>query len=308
MSSTYLVRAKLDGSQKPLLTGPHQLPVKFGKFKLDWSPNFERLLFKLGLTEPDPEEGLAREDKAYPVSLLYLDFEMDVGNRQQPHQVADETLAQLQALMRLFQAGDVCLRRHTMGEPLEQSPRGNAPTLEDLFSPCPEPEPTPLYERTEYKLDDETLARFIEFFDFNWPIPSKRLPSLSTAISRFSSSYEKRTLADRLLDLMIAMEALFGDHQGELAYKISLRSACLLYKPGEARKRAFETVKKWYGDRSKLVHGKSLTSKHDNEETGRFEEYVRKSIVKLLDLYRVDTSTTQLDDLLFFKQPDDPEF
>jgi len=169
-------------------------------------------------------------------------------------------------------------------------------------------DPTTLYNRNEYELNEETLTKFIEFFDSYWDIIHQKPQPLWNALFRFSSSYEKRTLADRLVDLMIAMEALFGDN-GELTYKISLRSACMLYPAGEARERAFDTIKKLYEERSKIVHGKTLNSRSDNKRISQFEDYVRNSIIKFLHLYRdghLSTSSIlsgeELDRLIFFSK------
>ena len=50
-------------------------------------------------------------------------------------------------------------------------------------------------------------------------------------MARFSSSYEKRDPADRLVDLVIALEALFGDSgdSSNLRYKLAMRGASWLH-------------------------------------------------------------------------------
>lgn len=53
------------------------------------------------------------------------------------------------------------------------------------------------------------------------------------------------------------IEALF-DINAELVYRLSLISACLLVPRGAERKAKFDSVKKLYGFRSKVVHGAEL--------------------------------------------------
>ena len=118
--------------------------------------------------------------------------------------------------------------------------------------------------------------------------------------------------------MMIAMEALFGS-QGEVTFKIALRSSCMVYPAGKAREKAFETIKELYNERSSIVHGKRLESKSDNERINQFEGYVRDSIKKFLQLHKdgrlvgpakedskkafgrkLEEFERQLDELLFF--------
>ena len=126
---------------------------------------------------------------------------------------------------------------------------------------------------------------------------------LYIATTRFSSSYDKRTLADRLIDLMIALEALLGS-QTETTYKIALRFACLLHAPGEARKNAFRSIKIIYGERSKIVHGDRLEPEYTETQVDNFEGAVRRLIGKFLELIIQGTeldSEEKIDNLLFFK-------
>ena len=103
-------------------------------------------------------------------------------------------------------------------------------------------------------------------------------------MARFSSSYEKRDPADRLVDLVIALEALFGDSgdSSNLRYKLALRGACWLHATECKRRVAFSAIKKFYDDRSSVVHGnlsKNVTCKRVKE----LECMVRFALRKFLD-------------------------
>ena len=108
MGETYLVRANLEfgwdfekredeQSAKTL----KQLPIEFGHFRLDWSPNSEFYLMDLGWIEPD-SKGDLHPDWEYPISLLYVESEMEGQSGQHPESAADDTLEQLEAMLRLF--------------------------------------------------------------------------------------------------------------------------------------------------------------------------------------------------------------
>ena len=167
----------------------------------------------------------------------------------------------------------------------------------------PKAKPATLYRRGAYRLDDETLGKFIDFFNRYWDIIHQKPQPLYNAMSRFSSSYEKRTLADRLVELVIALEALFGDRSNSLTYKIAIRCSSLLYPPGETRVKVFKAIKKVYADRSAIVHGERLDSKYSDEEIDQLEDYIRRSILNFLEQYtkgNLITSSEELDQLLFF--------
>lgn len=308
MSETYLIRAKLEfdwefekEQDREMLRRPQRLPIKFGPFLLDQSPNFEFHLVDLGLLEPD-YKGDSHPNYEYPVSLLYVETKIEVEKGQHPEVAADDLLEQLEAMLRLFQEGDVYVRRHHYMWHLE----GDSPRLALFFDFRPtKAEPASLYRRRAYPLDDDTVERFIAFFNRYWDTVHQMPRPLGNAISRFNSSYDRRTLADRLIELMIAMEALFGDNEYH-RYKIPLRCACLLYPPGEARKQAFRTIRELYDDRSRIVHGDKLEvdPNYSDERIKQFERHVRISILKFLDLYQEGlhiVSGAQLDDLLFFE-------
>jgi len=308
MAEPYLVRAKLEfgwefeeRENQKFLKRPSRLPVEFGLFRLDQSPNFEFYLMDLGWLEPD-YKGDSHPDWEYPVSLLYVETKVEVQSGLHPQSVADDILEQLEAMLRLFQGGEVCLRRHEYMWHFKE----RIPKLALFFRYRPiKAEPATLYSRGVYRMDDETLGKFIDFFNRYWDIIHQKPQPLYNAAFRFSSSYEKRTLADRLVELVITLEALFGDRSDSLTYKIALRCSSLLYPPSETREKVFKAIKKVYADRSAIVHGERLDSKYSNEEIDQLEDYIRRSMLKFLEQYKKGnpiTSGEELDELLFFRK------
>ncbi len=108
--------------------------------------------------------------------------------------------------------------------------------------------------------------------------------TLKIPLSRFSSSTERADLADRLVDMIIVLEALFSE-AGETSYKVAARSAAFTYPPGEARLQAFKRVQGFYNVRNAILHGrtpKNLTA----ENVDALQDHVRRILVKLLDHLR----------------------
>ena len=276
----YLVRADLALGfalgQVPIST---DLPVNIGPFQLGHSPNAEFHLAELDLIDPT---GRTQPDSKFPMSLVYLEHRYVCDEGRTPTAHADDALEYLEALLRLFQPGEVSVRRHGVWRVHEDGKL----TPAWYFSPYdfkPAKPPTDgLHNRPDYPLDDDTLDCLIQFIDGHWAVLDKIPPFLRTAIGRFNSSYERRDLADRLIDLVIALEALFGDGEASsITYKVAMRGASWLHAPGSERCTTFRTIKKFYSERSKVVHGSS----HKDTISQRVDELegmVRASLRRFL--------------------------
>lgn len=97
---------------------------------------------------------------------------------------------------------------------------------------------------------------------------------LSLSLDRFKSSqnYDEGELANKAIDLGIALECLLlsKSEKSELKYRLSLRGAMYLGKNLKERKRIFETLKKAYDLRSDAVHNGKVINKEmsiDNRKT-----------------------------------------
>ncbi len=72
---------------------------------------------------------------------------------------------------------------------------------------------------------------------------------------------------------------LFGDGAGGITYKVAMRGACWLHEKESERRAAFNTIKKLYDYRSKIVHGnkgEDLTDQRVNELEGMVRSALRK--------------------------------
>ena len=83
--------------------------------------------------------------------------------------------------------------------------------------------------------------------------------NLELSLGRLVSSVRRNRgrfwYEDRLLDIAVALEVLFGLESGELTYKLSVRAAHFLGASGEERLAVYKSVGCLYKERSRIVHG-----------------------------------------------------
>lgn len=298
----YLVRGKVEHNFAVLdkkglhLYFPEKLPLSIGEFKIDRSPNFKQYLEELGWIEASEHK---KPDWNYPMSYLYIETIFDIGDKEDPFEITDNTFEQIEAMLRLYHTGGIYIRLHDIWHI-----KGDKYERMIIFRIAPDrPEPPRIGLQGDYPLSDEILVGFKTYFSEYWDIVSSRQKNLWNAIYRFNSSYERRKIEDRLVELMIAMEALYGDQEYH-RYKIPLRCSCLLFPLGEERKDNFKFIKDLYDDRSRLLHGDITDlSGITAFEVNRFEDLVRKSIQKFMDMIKEGVpipNGPQLDEMLFF--------
>lgn len=303
MIEEYLFRGKVvyefetdRESELPIVSFPKALPISIGQFTIDLSPNQ-----KAYVDNTFGEEIFIQTlDHDYPLSLLYVDVKVKVGEDESPTWKADEAMRNLEAMLRLYKPGGIYVRRHFQTwKVIDGNPRK---TIFLDFGTKPEPN---LYDLGSYIFDDKLLTEFGEFFNcFGGSIENKHQP-IYNALLRFSSSYEKLTSADRLIDLMIALEALFNESSDSIAYKVSLRCSSLVGSTLMGKKSLFQDLKSLYRDRNLIVHGDKKEIEHDKKKIVHLENIVRKAIVEFLTLDNRDFpigSLEALDDILFFNK------
>jgi Apea-like HEPN len=104
----------------------------------------------------------------------------------------------------------------------------------------------------------------------------RRIKPLQIALRRFGFGGERIRSEDRLIDLVIAAEAVFlaGEHQ-ESAHKLALRSALMLGGIVGQPNEIFRTMKRAYDARSKVAHGSAVPElKFANGEPASLDDYV----------------------------------
>ncbi|MGH7881741.1 MAG: hypothetical protein ACREN8_02380 [Candidatus Dormibacteraceae bacterium] len=87
---------------------------------------------------------------------------------------------------------------------------------------------------------------------------------LALAVRRFSYKGERTRAEDRLVDLIVAAEALFlggdTDERGELSYRLALRAASFIEDSNQSPQSIFNLFRNAYKFRSGFVHGSAVKS------------------------------------------------
>ena len=131
----------------------------------------------------------------------------------------------------------------------------------------------------------EQREEFRLLFSCRHVIRARDRKFVELAVSRLSSALGRRgTLADEdmVLDIAIALEALYRPGTGEIAEKLSSRAAWLLGHGSQERKAIRRAIKRFYGLRSRIAHGRDLDSVQDISEEAF--DIARRT----LDRYTVD--------------------
>ena len=276
---------------------PSQLPAEMGPFRLCRSPNAGLYFGEIYGFEPD-QMADRDADWDYPMSAVYLDTNVEAPNRRELADCADRQFHGFELLLRLFQTGAVSVRRFSF--PIGEG-TGDGLSLWVLGNPVKSKVATS-YERPPYMFNDEVLDVFNEFFDLYWGTLDSLCPSVTLGLSRFNSSYERRELADRLIDLVIALEALFNDSDpGSVTFKIATRCAAWLHPPGDQRLSVFRFVKDVYRYRSAAVHGRRNQKQPTVDDLDRLERVARVSLVKFLNHHLIHGRTPfpqELDEMM----------
>lgn len=110
-----------------------------------------------------------------------------------------------------------------------------------------------------FDLSEDEVPDFLEL----WRQLEAGAARFEFAIHRFNLAFDRRLLADRIVDLVIAAESLFlGDldekYRGELRFRFALRAAKFITHPNYGERDIFHMMRQAYDARSAIVHaGKS---------------------------------------------------
>ena len=138
------------------------------------------------------------------------------------------------------------------------------------------------YWGLRYSLTGQEVHDFQEFWKVLTMIGFEQRAPISIAVTRFNFAYERALLEDKLLDYMIAFEALFfkTGEIGENRHKLSVRVARLLAEDFEDRRRIAKEMAGFYDMRNLVVHGEQASLKGEFIE--KIESYLRDSIKHFL--------------------------
>ncbi|TKB69405.1 MAG: hypothetical protein E8D52_10695 [Nitrospira sp.] len=165
------------------------------------------------------------------------------------------------------------------------------------------------------ELSEGEVPRFLAL----WRLLEEGAARFGFSIHRFNLAFDRALLVDRIVDMVIAAEALFlGDlglkDRGELRFRFALRAAKFIQHPSYGEQEVFRIMRQAYDARSAIVHGGSPdeTRLPDNQSANlltfidTIEELVRLGLRKALSMKEGGTEIRQANywDNLVFSNPD----
>lgn len=91
-------------------------------------------------------------------------------------------------------------------------------------------------------------------------LPEQTQRVLNLALRRLRDSTERTGIDDKVIDLSIALEALFSKGQEDIRETVSSRGAWYFSDSPEERERTYKLLQKFYDERSHIVHGNVSTT------------------------------------------------
>ncbi len=142
-----------------------------------------------------------------------------------------------------------------------------------------------------YRLDEDEAGGLAAFWRETRSSGSERKNRryLGVAIRRLRYAQTRERLEDRLVDLVIAAEALFPGIVGkpssaELRYRLSMYVAGFLGSDREERRSIFERMRRAYDRRSSIVHGDAVDEGTVAQLVQDVEQFVREGLRKAIEL------------------------
>ena len=168
----------------------------------------------------------------------------------------------------------------------------------------------------QYELSKGEAEDLVNFWEMFKEVDFKKYRFIELAIRRFNLAHVRKELEDKLIDLMIALEALYLlNTDQELGFKLAIRAAFILGKDkgkSEEKEKIYKFLKNAYKIRGGIVHGnKRLEEKiklSDGEEISaqnfilQLEDHLRQSIIHFINLsmnYEVKEISRYLDLIIF---------
>ena len=145
-------------------------------------------------------------------------------------------------------------------------------------------------EEFMYALNYAEIARLKRLVKKVQRVDFSKRKSLHLACKRFQRAYEEREVEDKLIDFMIAFEALFlrGEKAVSAGQIVAIACSALLGKTDKEREEIRQLLTEAYSIRNCIVHGSEYKKKSDDvfyisDFVSEVEDFLRESIKKLLD-------------------------
>jgi hypothetical protein len=216
--------------------------------------------------------------------------------KEEPHNIEEpiRTIRKLVSALRIFKEG-VCNCPFIESRPLTWELMGGILGSHIYQYPI-------AFWRKKYRLQRDDISKFVAFWKRFNKFEFDKHKFLGIAINRFNYAYGRELDEDKLIDYMIALEALFlrEGEKNELKYRLSMRTALFLEDDPMKRKAIRNNVQNAYDLRSRIVHGSSKIEYSEiRKSVDTIEDYLRKTIIKFLDALekeKYETIIQKIDD------------
>jgi len=138
--------------------------------------------------------------------------------------------------------------------------------------------------KLKYTLDTN-VAELIEFYNLYMSSYSEFSNFIQLAISRFNQTRYRKSIDDKLVDIIIAFESLFLNNNPELSFRLGYSVAHFISNSPKEKRKIFDNTKKAYNYRSKVVHGSSGAKDFAimQDLVNELKVYFRKSLKIILE-------------------------
>jgi hypothetical protein len=118
---------------------------------------------------------------------------------------------------------------------------------------------------------------------------------IALGLHRFTEATTRTSAADRLVDLVIALESMFSKEGGAASYQLSRRASAVLGVLGLSAEAVYKFLSAAYYSRSKIVHGGNPKHKNLAGEPCRVDEQVAELDRLVAALFRQILASSSID-------------
>lgn len=231
-----------------------------------------------------------------PGFFLEIDYEMEkeiVPSQRREHieQKAREEMIKVMKILRLYKEGDIscglvywypktpCDPPYTYDDILFYSGNYSTPN--------------------KYSLQEDDIKRLGHLFQKCSSIPSKK-DFRHDAIEYLNKGLRETEPTNRLREFISALECIFPVGKDEITFKLAIYTAFFLEENRKKCREIYNDIKEAYSLRSDIVHTKlkKVEELKCKECAMKTERYVRKAIIKLLNIEKANKKEDILNSIL----------
>jgi len=135
-----------------------------------------------------------------------------------------------------------------------------------------------------YIMTYDEIEKVIQIFNQLEKIDLQKIHSFRISYDRFNRYYNDANPEDQLIDLCIGFEALYckGEKFSPMGSTIGLACSMLIGENSDERNRIYQLIESAFSLRNDVVHGKEFDNSRIEDLLPEFEDYLRRSILRLI--------------------------